>query len=165
MTTFDDTIGQWARDHGVSVRALTELLQLLATPPPNAGTPTPRSEAAAQAEIRLAAPEWGGVLWRNNVGVWTDPAGVPVRYGLANDSSKLNRKVKSSDLIGFLPMATGQRLVAVLTAIECKSETWEWSGTKREVAQQRFHNIVRAGGGIAGFARNRLEFEALIKGE
>ena len=156
-----DGIGQWARKHRISQQALPELLQLLATPPPNAGTPTPRSEAAAQAEIRLAAPKWGGVLWRNNVGVW-DNDGRPVRYGLANDSAKLNRSVKSSDLIGFVPISTDSRTFAVLTAIECKRGDWKWAGTKQEVAQQRFHNIVRAGGGIAGFARDRAEFEALL---
>ena len=164
-----DAIGQWALNHRVSVQALTELLQLLATPPPNPGTPTPNSEAAAQGEIRLAAPEWGGVLWRNNVGAWTDENGIPIRYGLANDSRKLNRKVKSSDLIGFLPMLIGYehvgRLVAVLTAIDAKRGDWKWTGTKAEVAQQRFINIVRTGGGIAGFARNRAEFEALIRGD
>ncbi len=161
-------VGEWARRHGIGVQPLTELLQLLAMPAPPPRDPTPRSEAAAQAEIRLAAPMWGGVLWRNNVGQWDDD-GVPVRYGLANDSAKLNRSVKSSDLVGFLPMLIGQeqvgQLVAVLTAIECKRGDWVWSGSKRERAQQRFLNIVKTGGGIAGFARNRGEFEALVKGE
>lgn len=156
-------VQQWAQRHSVSVQALTELLQILAMPPEPPRNPGSRSEAAAQSEIVLAAPLWGGVLYRNNVGAWKGPDGVPIRYGLANTSAKLNRVVKSSDLIGFLPLQMDGQLRAVFTAIECKRADWKWSGTAREVAQQRFHNIVRTGGGIAGFARNRVEFETLIK--
>ena len=155
------TIPQWAQRHGLSQQALTELLLLLAMPPAPPTSPTPRSEAAAQAEIRLTAPRWGGVLWRNNVGALPDRTGVLIRYGLANDSKKLNAHVKSSDLIGFTPVA-GR---AVFVAIECKRADWTWGATAREIAQQRFHNIVRAGGGIAGFARNAVEFEELLRGE
>ena len=155
------TVPQWAQRHGVSQQALTELLLLLTMPPAPPTSPTPRSEAAAQAEIRLAAPRWGGVLWRNNVGALPDRTGVLVRYGLANDSAKLNAHVKSSDLIGFTPVGG----VAVFTAIECKRADWVWHATAREIAQQRFHSIVRAGGGIAGFARSDSEFEALLRGE
>ena len=152
---------QWTHRHCLSQQALTELLLILAMPPAPPVDPTPRSEAAAQAEIRLAAPRWGGVLWRNNVGVCEYPERAPVRFGLANDSAKLNAHVKSSDLIGFTPVA-GQ---AVFVAIECKRADWTWAATAREIAQQRFHNVVRAGGGIAGFARSALEFEELLRGE
>jgi hypothetical protein len=100
------------------------------------------------------------VLWRNNVGCLKDVSGQPVRYGLANDSSKLNKKVKSSDLIGFTP-AAGR---AVFTAIECKREAWVWTGNPHEIAQQQFHNIVKASGGLAGFARNLEEFQSIISG-
>lgn len=155
------TIPQWACRHRVSQQALTELLLLLAMPPAPPVAPTPRSEAAAQAEIRLAAPQWGGVLWRNNVGVCEYSERAPVRFGLANDSAKLNAHVKSSDLIGFTPVAG----TAVFTAIECKRADWAWRATAREIAQQRFHNVVRAGGGIAGFARSAVEFGELLRGE
>ena len=155
-----DPIAQWAQRNGVNRQAVTELLQILAMPPDPLCNPTQLSEAATQAEVRLAAPRHGGVLWRNNVGAWQDPAGHWTRYGLANDSAKLNAHVKSSDLIGFTPV-DGR---AVLTAIECKRGDWKWSGSKREVAQQRFHNIVRVGGGIPGFARSAAEFEALLRG-
>ena len=154
-----DPLLQWAQRHELSRQALTELLQILALPPEPPRVSDTRSEAATQAEIRLAAPRYGGVLWRNNVGAWQDPAGHWTRYGLANDSAKLNAHVKSSDLIGFTPVGG----VAILTAIECKRGDWKWSGSKREVAQQRFHNIVRVGGGIAGFARSAAEFEELLR--
>ncbi len=158
---------EWQQRHGVSVSAMTELLTLLAMPPDAPRGTSTRSEAAGQSEIRLAATQWGGVLWRNNVGVWDDD-GVPVRYGLANDSAKLNKKVKSSDLIGMLPMIIGQehvgKMLAVFCAIECKRAAWKWGGNLREVAQQRFHNIVKASGGVAGFARDRDEFEKIVTG-
>ncbi len=156
-----DSLVQWARRHAVDQQALTELLLILAMPPAPPVNPTPQSETAAQAEIRLEAPRWGGVLWRNNVGALPDRTGVLVRYGLANDSAKLNKHVKSSDLIGFTPVQG----VAVFTAIECKRADWVWHATAREIAQQRFHNVVRAGGGIAGFARSAVEFEELLRGE
>lgn len=153
----------WATRHSVSNPALTELIQLLAMPPSPARQLTQYSEAAVQAEIKLAAPRHGGVVWRNNVGVWSDN-GTPVRYGLANESAKLNKSVKSSDLIGFIPRILAGKLVAVFTAIECKRGSWSWGGTQAEIGQQRFHNIIKAGGGYAGFARNKEEFEAIVTG-
>jgi hypothetical protein len=159
-------VNEWARRHGVSQHALVELLQILAMPPAPARTESARSEAACQTEIRLAAPEVAGVLWRNNVGSYTDDTGVPVRYGLANDSKRLNTKVKSSDLIGVLRFTVGPhhvgRTLGVFTAIECKRADWMWRGTPSERAQQRFLNIVSTAGGVAGFARDRSEFFAIV---
>lgn len=163
-----DGLRLWAQRHAVTPAALAELAYLLAEPAPPPTDPKPRSEAACQAEIRLAAPRLGGVLWRNNCGVFLDDTGVPVRFGLANDSKRLNARVKSADLIGFTPSVVGPqhvgRLVAILTAIECKRADWRWTGSAREVAQQRFLNIVKTGGGIAGFARDADDFHGLVTG-
>ena len=115
----------------------------------------------------------GGVLWRNNVGSLLDRRGIPVRYGLANDSKKMNQYVKSSDRIGFTPVKitadmVGQ-VVAVFTAIEMKESDWVFPNptNKREyehcVAQLRFHDIVRGGGGFAGFATNVNDYYQIIK--
>lgn len=61
------------------------------------------SESAIQNKVRLAAAYAGLECWRNNVGVSMviDEYGNkrPVRYGLANDSAKVNKEIKSSDLI------------------------------------------------------------------
>ena len=62
-------------------------------------------ETDVQASIRLEAAGKGIVLWRNNVGVLMDQRGRPVRYGLANDSERVNSVTKSSDLIGIKPLA------------------------------------------------------------
>lgn len=159
---------QWAARHAVTPAALAELAAVLADPPPPPANPTPRSEAACQAEIRLQAPKLGGVLWRNNCGVFLDDTGVPVRFGLANDSKRLNTKIKSADLVGFVPMVVGAhhigRMVALFTAIECKRGDWRWGGSAREVAQQRFLNIVKSGGGLAGFARTAADFRSIVSG-
>lgn len=153
----------WAQRHQVSREAVAELVQILATPPPiPSRILTPKSEAAVQADVRLHAPKLRGYLWRNNVGVFTDPEGVPVRFGLANDSGKVNKRIKSSDLIGFLPYMVDGTPRAIFTAIECKSGAWVWSGTPREIAQQRFIDLVRMAGGVAGFVRSVEEFEGLL---
>ena len=97
---------QWAARHGVSLQALAELQAVFGMqgghdlPPEVKGT----SEAAVQAAVRLEAARKGVRLFRNNVGALVDSRGVPVRYGLANDSKQLNEVMKSADLIGWRPL-------------------------------------------------------------
>lgn len=116
---------------------------------------TAASEARVQSEVRLEAACHGVHLWRNNVGVLTDANGRPVRYGLANDSAQLNAVLKSSDLIGWRPVVVtpdmvGQTL-AVFVARECKAEGWAFRGTDREIAQQRWLDLINHNGGDAAF--------------
>lgn len=161
MIEFQD----WAQRHSVSPAAVLELVQLLAYPPPaSQRLLKPRSEAFVQATVRLHAPKLRGYLWRNNVGVFSDPeSGRPVRFGLANDSQPLNRKIKSPDLIGLMPYMVEGKPRAIFTAVECKAEDWKWAGSEREKAQLRFINLVRMAGGIAGFVRSIAEFEELLR--
>ncbi len=160
-------VAAWAARHGVDANGIAELLRILAMPPEPTQT-SMRSEAATQADIRLRAPAWGGMLWRNNTGVLRDDSGTPVRFGLANDSAKLNKRVKSADLIGFMPRVVGAADLGstfpVFAAIECKRGGWAWVGNAREVAQQRFLNIVKAAGGVAGFAQSISDFDAIAGG-
>lgn len=158
-------VAAWAARQGVSVPAIAELLQILAMPPALALDPTARSEKAIQIAIRLRAPQWGGMLWRNNNGSFIDERGVLVRFGLANDSAKLNKKVKSVDLIGFMPRLIEGIMLPVFTAIEVKAGGWTWKGDARETAQQRYVNIVKSAGGIAGFAQSVDDFDAIMRGE
>ena len=149
-------INDWAKRWGVPFEALRELQQLAGAlsdiPTTNH---TPRSEAAVQQEVRLAAAKRGALLWRNNVGVLADARGVPVRYGLANDTKGLNAKIKSSDLIGLTPREVKPEHVGqvwgVFTAEECKPEGWVYTATEHEQAQLAFINLVLAHGGIARF--------------
>ena len=115
-----------------------------------------KSETRVQADARVAASAAGGILWRNNVGAAVDiHTGRPVRYGLANDSKKVNKQTKSSDLVGITPTlitpAMVGKIVGIFTAVECKAEGWEYSGTPEEAAQLNYINIVKAHGGLGGF--------------
>jgi hypothetical protein len=144
----------WALRHHVSLEALAELSQLLGSAATAAGS-GPGSETRVQSQVRLAGPARDMRLWRNNVGVLKDARGVPVRYGLANDSAGLNRNLKSSDLIGWrrLPVTPAMvgTAVAQFVALECKAPGWVYRGDEREQAQSRWLTLVLADGGYAKF--------------
>ena len=118
------------------------------------------SEAAVQANVRLEASRRGWLLFRNNSGVLKDDRGIPVRFGLCNDTAALNKVCKSSDLIGWrtvqiTPDMVGQKL-AQFVAIECKTQGWKYTGTAREVAQKNFIDKVNVAGGYAAFIQGEL---------
>ncbi len=52
---------------------------------------------------------------------------------------------------------------ARLGAIECKRENWKGPTDDREREQAKFLEIVRAAGGIGGFARSAEEAKAIIE--
>jgi hypothetical protein len=127
-------------------------------------------EHAVASQIRLFAAQRGVELWRNNVGVLTDATGRPVRYGLANDSSGLNKNVKSSDLIGIAPIVVTPDMVGtvvgVFIAIETKASDWVYNPKdERTIAQKNFHDIVKLVGGRAGFAKSVQDFYGIITNE
>ncbi|MCH9712704.1 MAG: hypothetical protein K0U20_08790 [Proteobacteria bacterium] len=150
-------LNEWAIKWGVPFEAVEDLRREFGTintdPPPveNDG-----SEQRIQSAIRLEASEAGARLWRNNVGATTTEDGAFLRYGLANDSKKLNDIIKSSDLIGIRPVTiTSQHVGGVFgqfIAREVKREGWTYTGNKRELAQLRFLELVNALGGDAAFA-------------
>lgn len=119
------------------------------------------SESVVQQRARLLIAKQHGVSWRNNVGACIDQSGRAIRYGLCNDSKKLNEEIKSSDLIGVTPIFVTPEMVGsivgVFTALECKPEGWSFpyptnkAEFARCTAQARFHDIVRSAGGRAGF--------------
>ena len=147
----------WSIRHHVSLVALKELQELLCAeiPPTIEIGHKPLSEAAVQNNVRLANAQRGTVLWRNNVGVLPDARGVPVRFGLANDSKKLNDACKSSDLIGIESVhITADMVGAVIgrfVALECKHGGWKYANTPREQAQVNYIRIVNSLGGRASF--------------
>lgn len=109
-----------------------------------------------------------GVSWRNNVGACIDNTGRMVRYGLCNDSKQLNEKIKSSDEIGITPTLIMPhhvgKVFGVFTALEYKEEDWKFRPSdKRAVAQLRYHDIVRAHGGFAGFAQSNADILRIIE--
>jgi hypothetical protein len=113
---------EWAARHRIPPAAIVELAQLLGATDPV--TIAGHGEAHVQSSVRLEAPSKGVRLWRNNVGVLLDKTGRPVRYGLANESPKLNARLKSSDLIGWrrvvVTAADAGRTIAQFVARECK---------------------------------------------
>lgn len=117
--------------------------------------PDARSESNVSSRVRLAAGAKGYPMWRNNVGALLDDRGVPVRYGLANDSKKANEVMKSGDLIACRPILIQPVHVGMtlgqFTSVEVKHEGWRYTGTAREVAQLNWINRVNSLGGWARF--------------
>jgi hypothetical protein len=151
------SIIQWAIRNRVSEQALSELRGIFGTidAPLMGSYPVGASEAAVQAQVRLEAARKGVKLWRNNLGVLRDERNVPVRYGLANDSKRLNAVVKSGDLIGWRPVLITPALVGTMIAQfvsrECKRPDWKYSGDDHERAQLKWVEVVIADGGDAAF--------------
>lgn len=145
---------QWAARHNISPEALSDLRYIFGCLPVVVPQAT-GSEAAVQAQVRLEAARKGVKLWRNNVGVLKDMRGVPVRYGLANDSARLNQACKSGDLIGWRSVVVAQEMVGSLIAQfvsrECKRPGWKWSGDAHEQAQMKWLQAVVSDGGDAKF--------------
>ena len=147
-------LNEWALYWGIPYPAIEDLrrrFQMINTDP---APPSPdiNNEANIQATIRLEASRKGLRLWRNNVGATMDERGNFIRFGLANDSKKMNEIIKSSDLIGIKPLNVGGRTLGQFVAREVKAPGWQYSGTKREVAQLKFLELVASFGGDAAFA-------------
>lgn len=148
-------INKWALRHGVPFAALQELREIMGTVQTDPAHQSGSSEAAIQKRVQLAATRSGARLWRNNVGALKDERGVPVRYGLANDSAALNKVIKSSDLIGIKPVTITPDMVGStigqFVAREVKAGGWQYSGNSHELAQLKFIELVTALGGDARF--------------
>lgn len=156
-------LNEWARNWGIPQEAVVDLRsrmntdgQIALTPPHNDTAIS--TEAGASNLLRLSYAQNGHTLWRNNVGA-VDPisyAGQVIRYGLANDSKRVNERVKSSDLIGITRIMIAEhhvgQVIGQFTAREVKKPGWKFRGTSRELAQERYLNIVNAAGGDAKFS-------------
>lgn len=144
-------IHEWARRRNVSHAALSELAQIMGVESTEHVSGGERSEARVQDLARLTASKMGWRLFRNNVGVLKDERGIPVRYGLCNDTPAMNKRVKSSDLIGLRPVIITPDMVGTtlgqFMAREVKREGWKYKGTEHEQAQLRFGEIVTSLGG------------------
>ena len=145
---------QWAIKHNVSLDALRELSDII-LPPVTSPDVKVTCEAGVQNAVRLEAQKLGITLWRNNVGALQDKRGVPLRYGLANDSKAMNDVFKSSDLIGIRPVLITPEHVGTtigqFVAREVKAPDWKYGATKHEKAQESFIKYVLVRGGDACF--------------
>lgn len=146
------TLQEWAARWQIPADALRELAQSTIYDPPTNNDP-PGSESRQQSLVRLEAASKAVYLWRNNVGASKLENGNFVRWGLANDSERLNATVKSGDLIGWrsrLITATDVGTVlAQFVSREVKRENWRWSDTPENNAQLKWAAIVNSHGGDA----------------
>lgn len=150
----------WAKAWGIPWPAVIDLQRRMGME----GTPTvvpsragvADSEETVSAIVRYEASRKGVLLWRNNVGALQDSTGRYVRYGLANDSSKVNEKIKSGDLVGIRPVLIGQQhvghTIGQFVSREIKHGGWHYTGQGREPAQLKWAQIVNAAGGDASFS-------------
>ena len=149
---------QWAIRNRIPAQALMELHAIYGAPITSSEDSLcgdPASEAYVQSIVRLEAVKKGMRLWRNNVGALIDSRGVPVRYGLANDSKQLNVVCKSGDLIGWRPILitpahVGSK-IAQFVSRECKRPGWMYTGSDHERAQLKWAEMIAADGGDAKF--------------
>lgn len=115
-----------------------------------------KSEAAVTSLVRLEASKKNCRLWRNNVGATYTRNGDFVRYGLANESGKMNDFIKSADLIGIRPIKIRDTMVGMIigqfVSREIKHSNWTYRGTDDEIAQMRWIELITSLGGDACFA-------------
>lgn len=156
MTPYEE----WAQRHP---HAAGELACILT---PATATDAGESEARAQQRARLTIAQQGAYAFRNNVGA--TPSRCPdcnapqrvVRYGLANDSQRLNERIKSSDLILAIPRvittAMAGTTIAQFGAVEVKRPGWTFTGKGREAGQQAWLALVAKAGGFATFSTGEV---------
>jgi hypothetical protein len=149
----------WALRNGVGPAALNELQIELGLLTPTFAPEDPgqgKSEGWVQSMARLEASRRGIRAFRNNVGALPNPAGRPVRFGLANESKEINEDVvKSSDLVGWRKLVIDPRMVGYTVAQfwcrEIKEPGWQFTGQGREGPQKAWIDMVNAEGGDAAF--------------
>lgn len=152
-----NSLSTWARRWGIPDQAIHEL-QLMSLPDIDRSGGSENRETELSAQIRIRASALGVVLLRNNSGVGVNPAGRPVRFGLGNDSKRVNAIRKSSDLIGLAPNGR-------FVAIETKRPGWRYRATDQEAAQRNFLDLVIRMNGIGSFAQSIADFDMAIAGK
>lgn len=149
----------WAMQWAISPACLRDLKERLAATQFTETAVTGGSESAVQARARIEASKRGEVLWRNNVGAGRLDGGSFVRWGLANESLMMNKSIKSADLIGIRPVeitpAHVGATIGQFVSCEVKRAGWKHTGRGREVAQDRWAEIVIAHGGHATYITAR----------
>lgn len=145
---------QWAMKWQVPAEALNELIGLGDVD--ETGKAGERSEMSVLRACRLEADRLGGVMWRNNSGATFDKNGRMIRYGLGNDSKKLNRDYKTPDLVGIAP---GGRFWSA----EIKRPGWSGVSNDREKAQANAGRHIMSLGGLFTFATSPVHIQEMLK--
>jgi len=157
---------EWQAQHPAAARDLARVFGAIPWPEINPAHDD-KSEAWAQQKDRFAIREARAFSWRNNVGATParcDDCGAkqqPVRYGLANDSARLNKQIKSSDLILAIPRLIEQKHVGTVIAqfgsVESKKPGWVYTGKGREPGQAAWLALINRIGGFATFSTGDLK--------
>lgn len=150
-----ETIQQWSTDWNILPAALEDLRRRMCCEDHPAPQVPGESEAAVQTRVRLEASRKGIRLWRNNVGATKTDTGSFIRYGLANETTAMNKLLKSSDLIGIRPVVITPghvgHTIGQFMACEVKHAGWKYTGGGREKAQMNYLELVTGLGGDARF--------------
>lgn len=132
-------------------------------------------EQLSSQKVRLRASEMGLTLFRNNTGAFSDETGRLVRFGLGNESKRLQESCRFGDYIGFYEMQITKEMVgktvAVFANIEVKPEgkipttlkRAQKHETSREAGQLRAIKLIRNKGGMAWFASCEFDVDVIIK--
>lgn len=152
---------QWAAEWRVPMEAIQDLQRRIGLLPELHQLPDAvpgRSEAAVSADaVRQARELHGAFLWRNNSGAYSPdkPPSPGTRWGLGNESAKVNAVMKTPDFVGIWPFHIGPehvgQTVGQFAAIEMKAEGWHFTGTEREIAQRNYLELVTRLNGLAFF--------------
>ncbi len=162
----------WAKKHNISQVALDDFKSMVGILESSVKSESTRTgdESKNQNNVVQESSEKGGRLYRNNVGATAAKIHTkcmacgkthvayqqPVRYGLCNESTKVNQVFKSSDLVGLMPVLITPEMVGAtigqFTAREIKHTGWKYTGTEREQGQLNWINLVLSLGGNACFA-------------
>ena len=121
-----------------------------------------KHENQLQSWVRLNSQlQFESLMMRNNSGALPNPhTGVPVRFGLGNDSKQINAVFKSSDLIGITPVkCLCGHTYGVFTALEIKKPGWIPNPNNPEyVAQRNFITTIQQKSGISAFIQSEEDF-------
>lgn len=143
---------EWQQRHPQAAAELHALItneHRASAPPPNQA-----GEDYVQSAMRLEGAHAGVLLHRNNVGALQRPDGGWVRFGLANDSPAVNKRIKSADLIGIrrrliVPADVGT-VIGQYVSRECKRAGWKpGEDRERETAQYAWAALINQWGGDA----------------
>lgn len=170
------TYEQWHLKWSQAASELEALLVAESHPPLDHKNPGHASEARAQQETRMHIAQQGAFGFRNNVGATKAEelhvcpscsyrfkvVQQPVRYGLGNDSAKMNKNMKSHDVILAIPRIITPQMVgskiAQFGSVECKREGWTFNpNDPHEVAQAKWGFFITQAGGFSAFSTGRVK--------
>ncbi len=146
-------ITEWAQRWNIPQAALDDLCaSCMFTPEVDDGN-ADDSESVVQKEVRLEAAQRDIYLFRNNSGAGKLENGKFIRWGLANDSTKVNKVLKSADQIGIHKrLITAQDVgcyIGQFISRETKKRSWKYCGSLEENAQLKWATLINSQGGDA----------------